>query len=150
MSRRKKILLFLSIFLFLLIIEPAAYVQCTHILPDQIMDVLRVVKYENALIGENKINALTARSILYQDRVFALSWQEYYQEHYIQASARSLPMWGIVIWGIRTIRKKDSEILKLSVDPDSFSVNNLSDVRKVQYRKHHQASLPFFSPILRI
>jgi len=49
MSRRKKILLFLSIFLFLLIIEPATYVQCTSILPDQIMDVLRVVKYENAL-----------------------------------------------------------------------------------------------------
>ncbi len=145
-GRRKKIFLFLSIFFFLLVLDPAAYVQCTNIMPDQIMDILSVVKHENSLIKENKTKTLTARSILHQKWISAVSWQEYY----IQTLVRSFPMWGIVIWGSRAIKKKDLGVFKVGDDPDSLTVSNLFDVRKVQFRQPHQASSPPPYHILRI
>ena len=146
-SRRKKIFLFLSIFFFLLIFDPAAYVQCTNLMPDQIMDVLSVAKHENTLVEESKIKLLKAGEILDQQGISAVSWQEYY----MQTLAGPFPMPGIVTWGIRAIKKKEFGVLKLGDDPDSFTINDPFDIRKVQFfNKYRQApSSPLIS-ILRI
>ena len=54
-AKNKKffLILFLFIFFFILIFDSAEYVTCTHIIPDEILDILYSISNQNKLIEES-------------------------------------------------------------------------------------------------
>lgn len=66
---RKRILLFLVIFISLLALDPAAFARCTHFIPDEFLDVLMCSKKEDILSGAERITI--TREITCQGRAIA-------------------------------------------------------------------------------
>ncbi|MEW6381756.1 MAG: hypothetical protein AB1611_19435 [bacterium] len=93
---KKRILVFVVIFISLLALDPAAFARCTHFLPDEFLDILISSQKEDTLVEAQGI--IPVRRIDCQGQLLIIV---FCSGRYFHVLEQVLPVWGI----IKTVRK---------------------------------------------
>jgi|GEM_PF-3448756 len=132
LGEKNRIWLLLFVFSLLLVFDPAAYARCTHIMPDEFLDILDSAQKENMPTGVEGI--ITRSTIRGANQDWLLKIFEQSSSYFIDFKQLFATCWGIIGSKIKNLdeEKLCADILANRINPAQHSLSLLLPKRSNQ------------------